>query len=162
MVALGFELLTRRSELIALRNQDITERANGSLGVLIRRSKSGPMPTESDRVDITTRGGPAGEMTFLPQPRNFVLLCPIYQGNVIDRCLETTTERLVIEETARRCGLRAYQVAFFFSGHSMRVGAAQDLLKRGLDKAAITRAGCWKSANVLARYLENAKHNVWA
>lgn len=36
MLALGYELLTRRSELVALRNQDIVERADGTLRVLIR------------------------------------------------------------------------------------------------------------------------------
>jgi len=41
-------------------------------------------------------------------------------------------------------------------------GAAQDLLKKGLDTAAIMQAGGWKSVNVLARYLEHAEHNVWA
>jgi hypothetical protein len=45
---------------------------------------------------------------------------------------------------------------------SSRFGAAQDLLKRGFDTAAIMRAGGWKSVNVLARYLEQAEHNVWA
>lgn len=89
------------------------------------------------------------------------MFCPIYQGKVIDRCLETTTVRRVIKEAAQRCGLRADQVASF-SGHSMRVGAAQDLLQRGFDTAAIMRAGGWKSVNVLARYLEKAEHNVWA
>lgn len=65
---------------------------------------------------------------------------------MIDRCLETTTVRRVVKEAAQRCGLRA----------------AQDLLKRGFDTAAIMRAGGWKSVNVLARYLEKAEHNVWA
>ena len=44
----------------------------------------------------------------------------------------------------------------------MRVGAAQDLLCAGNDTAAIMRAGGWKSVRVLARYLEWAKHKVWA
>jgi hypothetical protein len=48
-----------------------------------------------------------------------------------------------------------------FSGHSMRLGAAQDLLVKGFDKVAIMRAGGWKSVSVLARYLEKAEHNVW-
>jgi integrase/recombinase XerD len=43
----------------------------------------------------------------------------------------------------------------------MRVGAAQDLLKRGVDTAGIMRAGGWKSVNILARYLEYADHNPW-
>ena len=67
----------------------------------------------------------------------------------------------MIKETALRCGLSAEEVASF-SGHSMRVGAAQDLLRRGFDTAAIMRAGGWKSVNVLARYLEKAEQNVWA
>ena len=49
-----------------------------------------------------------------------------------------------------------------FSGHSLRVGAAQDLLCAGYDAAAIMRAGGWKSVNILGRYLEMAEHNVWS
>jgi hypothetical protein len=48
-----------------------------------------------------------------------------------------------------------------FSSHSLRVGAAQELLRAGFDTAAIMRAGGWRSTNVLARYLEYAEHNVW-
>ena len=40
MLALGYELLTRRSELVALRDNDIAEREDGTLRVLIRRSKA--------------------------------------------------------------------------------------------------------------------------
>ncbi|WP_425061625.1 hypothetical protein [Qipengyuania flava] len=57
--------------------------------------------------------------------------------------------------------MRAEQVASF-SGHSMRVGAAQDILKRGFDTAAFMNAGGWKSANSLDRYLEKAEHHVGA
>lgn len=48
-----------------------------------------------------------------------------------------------------------------FSGHSMRVGAAQDLLARGFDIAAIMRAGGWKSVDTVSRYLEQSHQNVW-
>jgi hypothetical protein len=45
----------------------------------------------------------------------------------------------------------------------MRVGAAQDLLVRGIDTVGIImRAGGWTSVHVLARYLEVAEHNVWS
>ncbi|PLK22557.1 hypothetical protein C0V72_14315 [Porphyrobacter sp. TH134] len=56
----------------------------------------------------------------------------------------------------------AYKSGGHVSGHSMRVGAARDLLKRGFDTAAIMRVGGWKSMNVLARYLEKAEHNICA
>lgn len=39
MLSLGYELLTRRSELVALRNSEVTLRADGTMRVLIRRSK---------------------------------------------------------------------------------------------------------------------------
>ena len=47
------------------------------------------------------------------------------------------------------------------SGHSLRVGAAQDLLIRGYDTAAIMRAGGWTNMNTLSRYLRYAQHNIW-
>lgn len=161
MLALGYELLTRRSELIALRNQDMTERADGTLRVLIRRSKADPYG--QGRIAFTSKRTADLLREWLSHrgPEIEWLFCPIYQGKMIDRCLETTTVQRVIKHAAQRCGLRAEQVASF-SGHSMRVGAAQDLLRRGFDTAAIMRAGGWKSVNVLARYLEKAEHNVWA
>ena len=89
------------------------------------------------------------------------LFCPIYQGKVIDRGLNATTLMRIIKDAAARVGLDPHEVASF-SGHSMRVGAAQDLLKRGFDTAAIMRAGGWKSVNTLVRSLEKADQNVWA
>ena len=88
------------------------------------------------------------------------LFCPIYQGKPIDRGLEATTVKRLVKQAARRVGLDSADIEAF-SGHSMRVGAAQDLLSRGMDTAAIMRAGGWKSVNVLARYLQQAEHNVW-
>ena len=75
--------------------------------------------------------------------------------------LSTTTVVRLIKTTARKAGLPAADVAGF-SGHSMRVGAAQDLLRAGRDTSAIMRAGGWKSIEILSRYLEKAELNVWA
>lgn len=47
------------------------------------------------------------------------------------------------------------------SAANRRVGAAQDLLIKDLDIAAIERGGSWKSMDVLARYLEKAERNIW-
>jgi len=40
------------------------------------------------------------------------------------------------------------------SGHSTRVGAAQDLAELDIDLAAITQAGGWKSTRMLLQYAE--------
>jgi site-specific recombinase XerD len=40
MLSVGYELLTRRSELVALRTDDLEDRGDGTFRVLIRRSKA--------------------------------------------------------------------------------------------------------------------------
>ena len=47
------------------------------------------------------------------------------------------------------------------SKHSLRVGAAQDLLIKGYDLAAIMRAGGWSNAETVSRYLRFSQHNIW-
>ncbi len=90
-----------------------------------------------------------------------LLFCPIYSGEAVDRSLSDMTVRRLVKETAQKTGLPKNVIAQF-SGHSFRVGAAQDLLRLGCDGIAIMRAGGWKSANTVLRYLQDAEHNVWA
>ncbi|KEO52386.1 tyrosine-type recombinase/integrase [Thioclava indica] len=160
MLSLGYDLLTRRSELIALRNEDLKPRADGTFRVLIRRSKADPFG--SGRIGFCSRRSAVLIHDWLDWrgPKIDWLFCPIYHEIPINRSLSTTTVKTVIKSSARTLGLSKGEAAAF-SGHSLRVGAAQDLLKGGHDTVAIMRAGGWKSVNVLARYLENAQHNVW-
>lgn len=160
MLALGYELLTRRSELVALRTDDLVLRSDGTFRVLIRRSK-----TDQEglgRISFTSRKTAQLVQDWLEWRGDKIipLFCPIYQGKPINRVLEATIVRSIVKSAASEAGLAPADV-HAFSGHSMRVGAAQDLLKRGNDTAAIMRAGGWKSINILARYLEKAEHNVW-
>ncbi len=161
MLSLGYELLTRRSELVALRSEDLNERSDGTFRVLIRRSKADPFG--EGRIAFTSRHTARLLRDWLDVRGADIewLFCPVYRGKPINRDLSTTTVKRLIKQSAERAGLDAEQV-HQFSGHSMRVGAAQDLLTRGYDTAAIMRAGGWKSIAVLARYLEHAEHNVWA
>lgn len=161
MISLGYDLLTRRSELVALATKDIELRDDGTLSALIRRSKADPYGM--GRIAFTSARTATLVQTWLDWrgPDVAPLFCPIYQGIPIDRALGTSTIKRLIKNSARQAGLDHKEVNDF-SGHSMRVGAAQDLLCAGHDTAAIMRAGGWKSVNVLARYLEHAEHNVWA
>ena len=160
MLSLGYELLTRRSELVALRTDDLEERADNTFRVLIRRSKADPFG--EGRIAFTSRRTADLLRAWLElrSPEIQWLFCPVYQGKPINRDLSTTTVKRLVKQAAKKAGLQREDVDAF-SGHSMRVGAAQDLLRRGFDTAAIMRAGGWRSVNVLARYLEQAEHNVW-
>jgi len=69
--------------------------------------------------------------------------------------LETSSIRRTIKRATERAGFDTI-IANELSGHSMRVGAAQDMMAAGFDTLAIMQAGGWKSANVVLRYVENA------
>jgi integrase/recombinase XerD len=160
MLSLGYDVLTRRSELVALQTSDIVRRRDGTLRVTVRRSKADPFGM--GRVAFTSRRTAEHIQTWLDWrgPDIVPLFCGIYQGKAIDRALEATFVKRLIKDAARAVDLDPETVDAF-SGHSLRVGAAQDLLTHGHDAIAIMRAGGWKSINVLARYLEFAEHNVW-
>jgi site-specific recombinase XerD len=160
MLSVGYELLTRRSELVALRSDDLEDRGDGTFRVLIRRSKSDPFGAGRIAFTSTQTAELLRNWLAVRGPEIDWLFCPVYQGKPVNRDLSTTTVKRLVKQAAEQARLEAEDIAAF-SGHSMRVGAAQDLLKRGFDTAAIMRAGGWKSADVLARYLEHAEHNVW-
>ena len=161
MIALGYDLLTRRSELVALRSDDLVFRSDGTLRVIIRRSKADPFGMGRIAFSSAQAAQLVRDWLAWRGPAVEPLFCGIYQGKPINRSLGTTKVKLIIKEAAAAAGAPPEDVAAF-SGHSLRVGAAQDLLCAGFDTAAIMRAGGWKSVNVLGRYLEFAEHNVWA
>jgi integrase/recombinase XerD len=161
MLSLGYDLLTRRSELVALRSDDIELRGDGTLRAIIRRSKADPFGM--GRIAFSSRRSAELVGAWLAWRGEKIepLFCGIYQGKPINRSLGTTKVKLIIKEAIAAAGLPREDIEAF-SGHSLRVGAAQDLLCAGFDTAAIMRAGGWKSVNVLGRYLEFAEHNVWS
>lgn len=160
MLSLGYDLLTRRSELVALRTSDVSWREDGTVQALIRRSKSDPFG--QGRVAFSSKRSAALLETWLTHrgPQIDPLFCPLPHNRPRNQHLSVTTIKRLIKSSARAAGLPPEEIAEF-SGHSMRVGAAQDLLAAGHGTAAIMRAGGWKSINVLARYLEQAEMNVW-
>lgn len=160
MLALGYDCLTRRSELVALRSEDLLWREDGTLRVMIRRSKADPYGQGRLAFTSSRSRGLVEAWLAWRGPDVEYLFCPIYQDKPIQRSLSCTSVKRLIKDAASAAGLDPSIVADF-SGHSLRVGAAQDLLRAGKDTASIMRAGGWKSVNVLARYLEQAEHNVW-
>ena len=83
---------------------------------------------------------------------------PLFRGLHLNRpsnsALATSSIRRLIKRATVRADLDA-SIAKELSGHSMRIGAAQDMMVSGFDALAIMQAGGWKSANVVLRYVEN-------
>ena len=59
----------------------------------------------------------------------------------------------IFKAMARRAGLPD-TIVDGLSGHSARVGAAQDMVAAGIELPAILQAGRWKTATMVSRYGE--------
>jgi integrase/recombinase XerD len=91
MLLLGYELLTRRSEQVALTSNDLEILYDGTKRVIIRRSKADPFG--QGRVVFTSKSTADAVLDWLKwrgSEFNF-LFCTIYRGRAVNRDLSTTT-----------------------------------------------------------------------
>ena len=155
LISVGYDTLCRSSELAAMRVEHVILEGDKTASVIIPRSKS----------DIVGDG----RIAYL-SPQTTSLLTrwlkqadlgqgPLFRGLHLNRpsdsLLATSSIRRLIKRATARAGFDE-SISNELSGHSMRIGAAQDMMVAGFDALAIMQAGGWKSANVVLRYVENA------
>ena len=156
MIALGYDTLCRRSELVGLRIEDVTPSQDGAAQILVRRSKNDPfgagrLAYVSPRTRRIVRAWlAAGKITAGP-----IVRAVRSDGAIGTLALHPYSVTRILKRVAVAAGLPAASVAQL-SGHSMRVGAAQDLIASGLGVLPIMQAGGWRTMNVVARYVESA------
>lgn len=153
LIAVGYDTLCRRSELVALRIEDITTAADGSGTILVRKAKADQFGRgrlaylSADTLShvnrwIATPGLDTGTI-FRSTRREAHLDLPI-ASCTIPHVLKTRAEAGIDAAMVRR-----------LSGHSMRVGAAQDMVGAGIELVAIMHVGGWKSPEMVMRYIEH-------
>jgi integrase len=150
----AYDTMARRSELVAMDVEDLTLSPNGAGTALIRRSK-------------TDQAG-EGARAYLSKETGRHLLRWLQAGNITEGAMfrrlvgrEIVGPRLhadMVADIFKRVGrwikLPPEEVAEI-SGHSIRVGATQDLLALNIDLAFIMQAGRWKSTHMPMRYGEH-------
>lgn len=155
LISVGYDTLCRSSELAAMRVEQVTFDGVGIATVQIPRSKSDVIGKgrvaylSPETTRLLKRWLAAADLRAGPLFRGLHLNRPSL------RPLDTSSIRRLIKRATARAGLEA-SLATELSGHSMRIGAAQDMMVAGFDALAIMQAGGWKSANVVLRYVENA------
>jgi len=161
LIALGYDTMARRSELVAMRIEDIQKSARGSGKILIRRSKNDPLGR--GRFGIIT----PETMTMLEE---LIAILGTHEGYLFRSFMQSTFSTAplhpqevnrIIKKAARKAKLPTKHIQNL-SGHSMRIGAAQDLMLRGLGLLPLMVAGGWKSSNVVMRYVENIDVDIIA
>ncbi|CRK76635.1 Tyrosine recombinase XerD [Nereida ignava] len=161
LLSLGYDFLARRSELVAIRNEDLTFTQDGALKGIIRRSKTdqygnGRLVFGSERSAKLLR-----KWLKLKPKEIQPVFCAINHGRCLDRAICDRQVNEIIKQGLVRVKRYPRPNDLEVSGHSLRVGAAQDLLTKGHDIAAIMRAGGWSEPSTVSRYLRFAEHNIW-
>jgi len=156
LIAVGYDTLCRRSELAALRVEDLAPLEGSAMSILVRRAKNDPFG--DGRLGYLTPN--TVEILFAWLKAASIekgwMFRRIASHNLGPNPLHPMTINRVLKATAKAAGLNSDIIATL-SGHSMRVGAAQDLMTDGAGLLPIMKAGGWKSINVIGRYVECAE-----
>jgi site-specific recombinase XerD len=160
LLLIGFAGALRRSELVALDVQDVTQDDDG-LVVTIRRSK-GDQEAHGEKRGLPYGSRPA--TCPVRAWRTWLEASGITEGaafRAVTRHGRLGTTRLgdrAVAEMIKRRALRA-GVSGDFAGHSLRAGFATEAYAHGTPELAIMRHGRWRSAAVMRGYIEEG--GVW-
>ncbi|MDI1346467.1 MAG: site-specific integrase [Pseudolabrys sp.] len=154
LIAVGYDTLCRRAELVQLRVDDLTVKLDGSGTILVRKSKADQFG--DGRLAYLSPEALSHLQRWLRAAN--LNTGPIFRGirgaQLMPDALHPYSVARVLKDLARDAGLEKALIAKL-SGHSMRVGAAQDMAAAGIDLGAIMHAGGWKSPDMVMRYIEH-------
>jgi site-specific recombinase XerD len=147
LVLVGRDLLARSSELIALHVEDVTPTQDGAL-VEMRRKK-----TSTEQVTYFV-GAEAAKALDVWLRRARITRGLVFRS--INRGGRVSERALAIQDVGRLLKAAAatgrLENGAAVSGHSLRVGMAQDLVDSNIDLASVMQAGGWQSPRMVARY----------
>lgn len=152
----AYDSMCRRSELVSLSMKDIViNRETKTLKIKLRRSK-----TDQDGLGRWLHLGQEAQDTILSwideaKIEDGKLFRGVRRGQSITESLSAAQINRIYKRIARRSKADNYTVDHI-SGHSIRVGAAQDLLTSGATLPIIMQRGRWSKADTVMRYIEHA------
>jgi integrase len=160
LIAVGYDLLARRSELVALRVEDLIRLPSGAGKVLVRRSKTDPFAQGRHGHLSKAALGRLDHWLAHAGHSEGPMFRPISGEAIGDRPLHPLAVNRALKLAATRAGWDRARIARL-SGHSLRVGAAQDLVADGRTLPQIMLAGRWTSAAAVASYAQAAELDLW-
>ena len=153
LLLLACDSMRRRSELVSLRVEDLLWPSHDTLSILLRKSKTDQTGT-GHWVHLTQETSKALEnwLNDAGITKGFLLRGIDSKGQLTDSLCESRISRIF-----KRLGLLAgldESIVRSISGHSMRVGGAQDLLTLGVSLPQIMVKGGWAKTDTVMRYIE--------
>jgi len=157
LLLVAYDTLCRRSELVSLQVKDVKITIkNGieSTSILLRKSK-----TDQDSMGkwlrLSQRAGTAlmEWIKQLPEGQENIY-CGLNRAGNISLHLGGGQVNRIYKRIAKKAGLDE-SIIRGISGHSMRVGAAQDLLRSGASMPIMMQKGRWSKSDTVMRYVEH-------
>ena len=153
LLAVGYDTLLRRSELVSLEVPDLLEEIDGTATLLVRSGK-----TDAEGRGATlylARGTVQLVRTWLERggvERGRVFRSVRKDGTVGAK-LDASQVPRIYKRMARRADIPE-EIVDTLAGHSTRVGAVQDMIASGIELPAILQSGRWTTTRMVQRYGE--------
>lgn len=157
LLLVAYDSMRRRSELIALRIEDIEWLADQGASILLRKSKTDQHGC-GKWVHLTADTAAALQtwMCAAQINKGFIFRGIRPSGMITESLCESRISR-IYKNLARKAGL-SEPIVEAISGHSMRVGGAQDLLHYGASLPQIMVKGGWAKTDTVMRYVERVNN----
>ncbi len=153
LLHLAYDSMRRRAELVSFRVEDLVLEGESGACLLLRRSKTDQFG--SGRWIHLSRETTQAITNWLKAAgiRDGYLLRGIIAKRTLLPDLGTGQVSRIFKLLAKKANLDQ-NVVTGVSGHSMRVGAAQDLLREGASLPQIMVKGGWTKSDTVMRYVE--------
>jgi integrase len=159
LLLVAYDSMRRRSELISLRAEDIEWLPDDEAFILLRKSKTDQLGM-GKWVHLTTETTKALNqwLSAAKIKEGLIFRGVRSSGTITDGLCESRISR-IYKSLARKAGL-CESVVQSISGHSMRVGGAQDLLKIGASLPQIMVKGGWAKTDTVMRYVDRVRPEI--
>ncbi|WP_298952923.1 tyrosine-type recombinase/integrase [uncultured Methylobacterium sp.] len=155
LIAVAYDTLLRRSELVSLYIGDLHKGADGSGTVLVRRSKADQEGEGAIKYLAPDTMAYLEAWLATAALSDGPLFRPLSKGGQIGAtALGSGEVSRVFRDLAKASGLKLARLP---SGHSTRVGATQDMFAAGFELLEVMQAGSWKTPAMPARYGERLR-----
>jgi len=161
LLLLAYDSMCRRSELVSLKIEDIIlSEINDCTEMKIRLRKSKTDQELQGRWVRPSKKSAEAITKWVKQAKldGGYLFRGINNATEITKELQSSQINRIYKRLAKATNLPR-EIIDRISGHSMRVGAAQDLLKSGASMPIIMNKGRWSKTDTVMRYLEEATLN---
>lgn len=152
----AYDTLCRRAELLSLRVEDIDLQSNNdrqSIAIFLRKSKTDQhahgkwLPVSKHTSKVIMDWIKNSELT------DGLLFRGVDRANKLTQKLDNSQLAKIYKKLAKKANFKEEEIKDI-SGHSTRVGAAQDLLLSGASLPMIMNRGRWSKSDTVMRYVE--------